>query len=275
MGDLKSSLARVRFEDLNLNHIMSFTESLLREKNLELFAKSINFSYASNQSFTSLTTYNKNNKQITFNLNNLETIKIPDNIIYNHIVTMYEIYLAVEKVFIENLSNDVKYRTIVLIKQLVNQFNLDSLKYDERYYDDNDEDVKIFNCFHFCPKLDKISTISPVERYVRLQAFYETRDLISSLYTNTEELRLFCQNFIDLIYNGYVQKNNIISYPLYNYFSQRSDREGKKILKEFSWYSKDELKTLYNASSIYSERDRFIYGMPIDICEYNSIRKRV
>lgn len=275
MKDLKSLIARIRFEDLSVDHIVSFTELLLREKNLEYYVKTINFSYDSVHSFTNLSSYSITDKQITFSLKDLDTVRIPENFVYNHIITMYEIYLAIEKVFIENLNNDVKNSTLVLIKKMVEQYNLDSLKENNRYFDDNDKDVKIFEYSTFAPKINKLSTISPIDRYVRLKAFFETRDLIGSIYQNSEELNFFCQNFLDLIYNGYVCNNNIVMYPLYNYFSQKSEREAKRILKEFSWYSKDELKTLYNASSIYSERDRIIYGMPIDICEYNSIRKRV
>ena len=280
MLDMKSALLKLKFENLNEENILFFLEGLLRERDLDKYTRSVTFLQEKDPTCVDATSYDSSQGLITFNMGNLRSLEISNDvdiypIIYNHIVCMYELYLTVEKIFVEHLSYNANYENLALIKKMVEEFNKGANKESGKYFDIDDKDVKIFKANMSGSKLAKAETMSPLTRYIRLKALYDTIDFVSSFYGNSRELKYFYENSLYMVYNGYVKNGNTIQYPLYSYFSQRSDKEATKILKQFSWYDKDELRTLYNASASYSEKDRLIYGMPIDICEYNAIRKRV
>ena len=281
MLDMKSALLKLKFENLNEENILFFLEGLLRERDLDKYTRSVTFLQKCDSPYVDVSSYDQSTGQIVFNMAALRSLELPSNeidiypLIYNHIIGMYEIFLTVEKIFIENLTYNANYENLILLKNMVEKFNEEASKESGKYFDIDDKDIKIFQNDKHNSKLVKAETMSPLTRYIRLKALFSTIDFVSPFYGNSKELEYFYENSLYMVYNGYVKSGNIVQYPLYSYFSQRSDKEASKILKQFSWYDKDELRSLYNASSSYSVKDRIIYGMPIDMCEYNAIRKRV
>ena len=280
MSDIKTSIQKNRFRDFSEQDILIFIESFLTERNLEKYVKSILFLNRREKTDSEVANYDANTEEIIFNMDNLNRLRLFDSkcgidpIAYNNVITLYEIFLAIEKVYLNNLGGDSYSNRLYIINEIMNEFNIALQRKDSKFFDDNDKDIKIFTPTSDSVEASKINTLSPIVRYTKVKALYDTIDIFNGLYTSINEIKLFYQGSLDLLYNGYIRNGNTISYPLYNYFSQLGNKEADRLLSRFSWYDKDIFKALNNASSKYPERERIIFGMPIDVCEHNLIRKR-
>lgn len=280
MSDIKTSIQKKRFCDFNEQDILIFIESFLTERNLEQYVKSILFLNRKDNIDTEVSNYDVNAEEIVFNMDNLNRLRLfesdggIDPMAYNNVVTLYEIFIAIEKVYLNNLGGDILSNRLYLINEMMDEFNKICQKKNLKFFDDDDKDIKIFSSTSCSIETCKINTLSPIVRYMKVKALYDTIDIFNGLYTSINEIKFFYQGSLDLLYNGYIRNGNVISYPLYNYFSQMSDKKADRLLSKFCWYDKDIFKALNNASLKYSERERIIFGMPIDVCEHNLIRKR-
>lgn len=280
MSDLKTSIQKNRFCNFSEQDILIYIESFLAERNLEKYVKSILFSHADNKRDLEVANYDAFNKEMIFNMDVLNRLRFFDDkdginpITYNNILTLYEIFMAIEKVYLNNLGGDSVSNRLYKLCLMEKEYNNLRKKEKEKYFDDNDSDMRIYKLTSNASESSKISTLAPITRYLKVKPLYDTIDTFTGLYSCSNEMKLFYQNAIDLLYNGYIKNGNTISYPLYNYFSQVSPKEADKILSKFAWYNPDIFKALNNVSSLYSERERIIFGMPIDFCEHSLIRKR-
>ncbi|MBO4601299.1 MAG: hypothetical protein J5634_03620 [Bacilli bacterium] len=278
MQDVKTYLKRLYSKEITPEEIFNIFSMLLKENNLLNKVSYIRFINDNNNHLSSdVAVYFKEQKTIIFDLKKLES-KINeidksyfDDIVYSQIVTLNEIYIALEKVFVENIDSTYDHKELLNIKNLLIKYKENHDNEKNKYFDLNDNDVKVYSKI----KEDniKIDMLSPIDRYIKLKAFFKTVDAIKCMYKNREELIDFYNNNVDIISNGYGKEGNTITYPIYNYFSKRNQKEGKKYLRECDWYEEDYMEMLSNVSNKYSFEERLIYGMPIDTCEYRLIRK--
>lgn len=280
MGDVKTYIQSVRFNELDEGDICTLFNVILNARNLEQYVNFITFNYNSANSNGITSMYNKENKEIIFDMANLmrDRSSLFDNntdyIKCSHIVTLYEILSGVEEVALANPSSNLQSSTLKIISSCEKDFKEEHYADGYRYFDINDKDIKVYIPSRGHHELYKTGTISPLLRYQKVKPIYDTIDIFTGLKPSCKEIASFYKSNVDLLYNGYSKESNTVTYPLYNYFTQRDYKEGGKILKHFFWYSDDNFISLYNASAHFSEKERIIYGMPIDICEYNSIRNR-
>ena len=278
MQDVKTYLKKLNSKELTPEEIFNIFSMLLKENNLLGKVSYIKFVCDNNNHFTSdASIYLKDQKTIIFDLKKLES-KISEidtsnynKSIYSQIITLNEIFIALEKVFVENIDSTLDHKELLNLKNLLLKYKEDQENEKNKYFDINDNDVKVYSKI----KEDniKVDILSPIDRYIKLKAFFKTVDTIKCMYIDRDELIDFYNNNIDIISNGYDKNKNDITYPIYNYFSKKNQKEGKRYLRECDWYEEDYIEMLSNVSKKYSFKERLIYGMPIDTCEYRLIRK--
>lgn len=276
-------IKKIGYRDISKNDVYELFQRAIIQNKLCKYVEFIIFDDKINSVYSSdATSYDKYDKTISVDFNRIlfQNFVIKngdyDMLMYNRMTLVNEIFVGIEKVKIEQIDHDMKQIDLIKIKSAVNEYQESFAKDDSKYFDEGDDDIKVFSADSLDNALrTKKNTLSPIERYIKIKAMYETINLFKKICPNSIAIEWFKINNAEVLINGYYKEKNIILYPLLNYFSQKSNNDENKYLDRFDWYHKDYLETLSSASKEYNFEDRLMYGMPIDTCEYHLVRKNL
>jgi len=178
---------------------------------------------------------------------------------YNTMILYKELSMAIEKV-----------KMSVIRKCKANELS----KVELEYLNANNDFIYYENLKKSKPLTSKYKT--PSERYLECKSFFDTYVEFHGMFKNNSSvMSRFITKHESIILDGYDRQGDNIC-PLYRFFSQRDDVDGKDYLRSFDWYDKNPMRAVQSASLSVKGNliDLVTCGMPIDMLDYQRLRNR-
>lgn len=113
--------------------------------------------------------------------------------------------------------------------------------------------------------------IAPNERLAEIKAYQEILNILHFIRKNTPHLiELIQRKQLENMFRGYKKTPTIIKAPTITYFQKLNIRFGT--IPSLSWYIEDQNQALNIATSQHQLNERLLYGLPITVDEFNTVK---